>query len=239
MKKALVFTLTALVTACSATDMRPRLEQSIVDVPKNQFSTAKTVEEIRSLRPQATVPLKIAVVPANRRRTEISKEEQEAIKSWGEKFKTLGFVKSFEIVPHSLISNCGYQSEGGCFSNESRLAGARMGADAVLFINDNTDTDSYVNPLSVLNISIVGMWLAPGHHRDSYSIYEASLLDINNGYLYGFAQDSGEYKAIRPYMYANRNTGQNEARLEALNKVFQKLYAAAEEQMNKDINLNR
>ncbi|MCQ8120022.1 hypothetical protein NP589_21620, partial [Methylomonas sp. WSC-7] len=90
-----------------------------------------------------------------------------------------------------------------------------------------------------LNISIVGMWLVPGHHRDSYSVYEVSLLDINNGYLYGFAQDSGEHKAIRPYMYANRNTGQNEARLEALNKVFQKLYATAEEQTHKGTNLNR
>ncbi|AMK75128.1 MULTISPECIES: hypothetical protein [Methylomonas] len=239
MKKIWIFTLTALLAACSATDLRPHLEQSIEDIPKTQFSTAKTVEEVRKLRPQATIPLKIAVVPASRHRMEISKEEQEAIKSWGEKFRDLGFVKSFEIIPQSLISNCGYKSEGGCFLNESRLAGARMGADAILFINDNTGTDSYLNPLSMLNISIVGMWLVPGHHRDSYSVYEASLLDINNGYLYGFAEDSGEYKAIRPFMYANRNTGQNEARLEALNKVFQKLYTVAEEYMHKGVSLNK
>ncbi|WP_445369851.1 hypothetical protein ACH5Y9_12470 [Methylomonas sp. BW4-1] len=239
MEKAWIFTLTTLLAACSATDMRPHLEQSIGDTPKTQFSTATTVEEIRNLRPQATIPLKVAVVTANHRRTEISKEEQEAINIWGEKFKALGFIKSFDIVPQSLISNCGYRSEGSCFSNESRLAGARMGADTILFINDSTDTDSYLNPLSMLNISIIGMWLAPGHHRDSYSIYEASLLDINNGYLYGFARDSSEHKAIRPYMYANRNTGQNEARLEALNKVFQKLYAAAEEQMHKGLSLHK
>jgi hypothetical protein len=77
------------------------------------------------------------------------------------------------------------------------------------------------------------MWFVPAHHRDSYSVYEAALFDINNGYLYAVAEETGEYKALRPLMYAERNTGQNEARIDALNRVGQKLYDMAQEQMRK------
>lgn len=231
-----LFFLPMLLTACSATDMSKQLSQNTGEIPKAQFSNASTIEEIRKLRPQAEIPIKVIVMP--NRRMDLTKDEREVIGIWGNKLKALGFVKSMDIIPQSLIPHCGYKSENDCFLNESRIAAARVGADAILFINDSTVTDSYVNPLSFLNITIVGLWVAPAHHRDSYSVYEAALFDINNGYLYAVAEESGEYKALRPFMYANTNTGQNEARLEALNKLGQKLYDMAQEQMRKTSNPN-
>ncbi len=223
--------LPILLTACSATDMSKQLSLNTGEIPKTQFATATTIEEIRKLRPQAEIPMKIVVM--SNRAMALSKDEREVINTWGNKLKALGFVKSLDIIPQSMLPTCGYKSDHDCFLNASRIAGAKMGADAILFINDSTVTDSYANPLSFLNISIVGMYFIPGHHRDSYSVYEAALFDINNGYLYAVTEENGEYKTIRPLMYAEKDTGQNEARVDALNKVGQKLYEMAQEQMRK------
>ena len=210
--------------------MTGRLAQGKGGIPTYQFSDAKTVEEIRALKPQAKFPLKIAVMPPNRWQG-LSLEERTVIEKWGVDIKELGFAESLEIVPKALIPTCGFRSDGDCFLQGARTAGARMGADAILFLNDTTVTDSYVNPLSILNLTIVGMWIIPAHHRESYSIYEASLFDIDNGYLYAVAEGNGEHKVLRPFMYVEYQTGQQEARIEALNNVGAKLFNLAKEQM--------
>ena len=230
MKILYILTLLTVLTACTATNVKPQLDEGIGSIPRVQFSDAKTIEEIRNLRPQAVPPLKVVVMPSNRWQG-LTEEERNIIKSWKEKLQTLGFVESLEIIPTSLIPSCGYESDQDCFLNSSRAAGARLGADAILFLNDSSVTDSYVNPLSILNLTIVGMWIVPAHHRESYSVYEASLFDINNGYLYAFAEGNGTYKTLRPYMYVEHSTGQEEARAKALNDVGQKLYKLAQEQM--------
>jgi len=142
------------------------------------------------------------------------------------------FAESLQIVPKSLAPTCGYKADSDCYLTKSRESAARLGADAVLFLNDSTVTDSYVNPLSILNLTIVGMWMIPAHHRDAYTIYEASLFDINNGYLYAVAEGYGEQKSIRPFIYAEYSTGQEESRIKALNEMGLKLLKLAREQVN-------
>jgi len=212
--------------------MEPKLGQGLGKIPTTQFSNARTVEEIRALKPQARLPLKIAVIPSDSW-NDFSFEERQIIERWGEELAKIGFAQSLQIIPHSLIPTCGYNSDNNCFLEGARVAGARMRADAILFLNDSTVTDSYVNPLSILDLTIVGMWFVPSHHRDSYSIYEAALFDINNGYLYAVAEGSGENKAVRPYVYAEYDTGQEKARIEALNAVGDKLIKLAKAEMKK------
>lgn len=227
-----VLIIVVLLTACSTMDVRPELEKGMGGVPATQYTNAQTVEEIRKLRPQANFPLKIAVMPPGRW-SGLSQPERKIIESWGESLRDIGFAGSLQIVPKSLAPDCGYRSDSGCYLTKSREAAARLGADAVLFLNDSTVTDSYLNPLSILNLTIVGMWVVPAHHRDAYSIYEASLFDINNGYLYAITDGYGEDKSIRPYMYAEYTTGQEEARIKALNDVGVKLLSLAKGQMSK------
>jgi rhombotail lipoprotein len=227
-----------LLSACAATDMTARLARGKGGIPTTQFSDAKTIEEIRALKPQARIPLKIAVMPSNRWEA-LSQEERDVIEKWSDDLKKLGFVKSLEIVPKSIAPTCGYQDDSNCFLQGSRTAGARLGADAILFLNDSTVTDTYMNPLSILNLTIVGMWIVPAHHRDSYSIYEASLFDIDNGYLYAVVEGGGEHKVLRPYMYDEYRVGEKEARIKALNAVGSKLYALAKEQMATLNSLNK
>jgi len=52
-------------------------------------------------------------------------------------------------------------------------------------------------------------------------------MDTKNGYIYGIARGEGEVKTIRPYMYADSNTGQSEARLQALKAVGKKIIEKA------------
>ena len=135
-------------------------------------------------------------------------------------------------MPKSLIPTCGYKNESNCFLNESRAAGARLGADALLFLSETSVTDTYLNPLSILNLTIVGMWVVPAHHRDAYSVYEAALFDIDNGYLYAVAEGHGESKTIRPYMYVDSKTGREEADLKALVDISNKIFSLSQEKMN-------
>ena len=232
MKLVVALMFLVLLNGCASSDMRPQLERGMGNIPTTQYATAQTVEEIRKLRPQARLPLKIAVI-ASDRYSGLSLEERAVVEQLGEKLKQIGFASSVQLVPKSLIPQCGYKSDSDCFLNQSRLAGARLGADALLFLSDTAVTDSYVNPLSILNLTLVGMWIAPAHHRDSYSVYEAALFDIDNGYLYAVAEGHGEYKIVRPYMYVEYRTGQEQARVNALKDISVKLYARSQEQMNK------
>ena len=228
MKIYLLLPIFLLVSACSSTSMMETLSGSANSHSIHQFANASTIEEIRKLRPQAKLPLKIAVLPPYRWDS-VSFEERKVIDQWGEKLRETGFVSSLQIVPRSLWPKCHYQSDSDCYLNESRMAGARLGANAILFLSDTTATDQYVNPASILNISIIGLWLVPAHHRDSYSIFEASLFDIDNGYMYTVAEGLGQHKTVRPYMYTDRNTGQQEARLAALENLGEKLFDMAEQ----------
>lgn len=237
MRNLLLIPIVIFLASCASTDMSEPLQNGRGGILAYQFSDANTIEEIRKLKPQARFPIKVAVIPPYRWNT-VGIEERKVIEKWGERLKEIGFIQSLEIIPQSLRPTCNYQADSGCFLNESRLAGARLGADAILFLNDSTVTDQYVNPASILDLTIVALWFVPAHHRDSYSIYEASLFDIDNGYLYAFAEGYGEYKTVRPYMYTDWATGQEEARLAALEKLGEKLFVIAQEVVNKEKSAN-
>ncbi len=233
MKAYLLLLVLLFITACSSTNMMETLHDGSNSIPIHQYANANTIEEIRKLRPQAVPPLKIAVLPPYRWDA-MGFEERKVIEKWGEKLRETGFVSHLQIVPRSLWPRCHYQSESDCYLKESRIAGARLGADAILFLSDSSATDQYINPSSILNISIIGLWFVPAHHRDSYSIFEATLFDINNGYLYAVAEGLGEHKTVRPYMYIDWKTGQQEARIAALENLGEKLLTMAELAVNKD-----
>lgn len=232
MKKICVVMSLIFLSACSSMDRRPELQEKMGSNPGIQYADARTVEEIRQLRPQAEFPLEIAVMPPPGRWGGLSRQERTIIEGWGKSLKEMGFADKLTIVPSSLIPECGYQADSDCYLTRSRQAGARLGADAILFLSESMDTDAYVNPLSILNLTIVGMWFAPAHHRDTYLILEGSLFDINNGYLYAIADGYGEEKTVRPLMYAKYSVGRERARIMALNDLGTKLVSLAREQLD-------
>lgn len=159
-------------------------------------------------------------------------KEKDIIASWEKKLQEIGFAKSVQIIPKSLVPTCSYSDDKDCFLNESRIAAARLNADAILFLNDDTVVDEYSNVLSILNLTIVGMWIVPAHHLDAYSVYEASLFDVNNGYLYAVASGKGTSTTVKPLKYTDRELDQLEAREKALEEVGERLISMAKLQMD-------
>jgi len=183
--------------------------------------TVDSVEEIGKLKPQINPPIKIAVAQPTGDK-EWSSEEIHEIESWLPELKAAGLASDLVVIPRSLQNGCFYIT-----SDCPRTAAAQLQADAVITIGQSVVTDKYLNPLSFLNITLIGMWVAPGHHRDSYAIYEAALIDTKNGYIYGIARGEGEVNKIRPYMYADYDTGQSEASLQALKSLGKQIVEKA------------
>lgn len=225
--KTIIFLTAALtLSACTIKHTAPQETADNKGEPSYRVSETKAIAEIRKLSPESQVPLKIAVMPSGDAEG-LSAEEVETIKDWGREIEKTGFAEKLEIVPKAMIPSCTTLDATDCFFSRSREVGARMGADAVLFLSDKTTTNSQANPFSILNITIIGAWLVPAHHRNSHSVYEASLFDINSGYLYAVSQGSGKHSILRPLAYADKSIAQNRARLNALADLGEKLTVTA------------
>ena len=104
-----------------------------------------------------------------------------------------------------------------------RVAAARFGADAVLVVNIYNDDDWYVNPLSILYVTIAGMWIVPGTHLDVISLSEGYLVDVRNEYLYLNVMGKGHASTVRPLMYIDEQTISDRATHKAIEKLGHEL----------------
>lgn len=73
-----------------------------------------------------------------------------------------------------------------------------------------------MNPASALYLTIIGVWLVPGSHRDALTVAEGVLLDNRNEYLYAFARGEAESKSVRPGAYADTAAVVTASRVKAL-----------------------
>jgi hypothetical protein len=186
-------------------------------------SSGLSVEQIEKLQPQVSLPIRLAVAPPNisfrywgdRSLGVWSPDEVAEIERWRKPLSEAGVVTDLLILPSGLVEECEWR-DPGCKLRVSRQAAARVQADALLMLNVATDLDEYLNPLSALNITIIGMWIAPGHHRDALTIIEGVMLDNRNEYLYAFARGEGESSIVRPLMYADSYKAIEPSRLVAL-----------------------
>lgn len=116
-----------------------------------------------------------------------------------------------------LVETC-RPDDPGCGLRARRAAAARVQADALLTISIVTAVDEYTNPLAFLNLTIVGMWLAPGHHCDALAMVEGAMLDNRNEYLYAFARGEAQEKLVRPLMCVESRRAVRSSRLRALQR---------------------
>jgi hypothetical protein len=208
---------------CSTGFSRGEMESAVRSANPVYTSSGLSVKEIEELQPQVSLPIRIAVAPPNisyRYWSEQnlgvwSPDEVAEIESWREPLAESGVINDLLILPSLLVEQCEWR-DPGCKLRVSREAAARVQADALLMLNVATDLDEYVNPLSAFNITIIGMWIAPGHHRDALTIIEGVMLDNRNEYLYAFARGEGESSIVRPLVYADAYKAIESSRLLAL-----------------------
>ncbi len=228
MSRATVWSVIAmlLLSGCATKKGFNRSEMTGTGEGNKPFlaSSNLTVEQIGQLKARMHFPLKLAVAPPiisygsgwiGREVKAWTPEEIKEIESWAIPLKKAGVISDLVILPAFLLDEC-KSSESGCIQGASRAAAARMQADALLLINLASSVDKYTNQASLFDVTIVGLWLIPGHHRDALTIAEGAMIDIRSEYLYTFARGEAEEKTVRPFMYADSWKAVKPSRLRAL-----------------------
>ncbi len=124
-------------------------------------------------------------------------------------------MREVVLLPPVLVEAC-KPDDPGCVIRARRAAAARLQADALLVLNVATDVDQYVNPASILDLTLVGLWVIPGHHVDALTIIEGAMIDNRNEYLYVLARGEGEERMLRPLAYARAEHAVQRSRRQAL-----------------------
>ena len=186
------------------------------------FTDDDDVAKIEQLKPQIKAPFRLAVAPliqaTNRYWHEprgLMEGEREEIIAWGEKLKKEGIISELLMIPNMLL-DLGVDRQRSSYVKAIRVAAARLQADAVLFLRSVTDTDSYANPLALLDCTIVGMFLVPGHHRDALTLLEGMIIDNRNQYLYFASSAEGAGSATAPLAMFDDRDAIAESRRNAL-----------------------
>lgn len=220
--------LATLLASCSSTIDRGRMQQELATAAP-EFSS-QTVEEIEKIRPQLSIPFRLAVAPPIwREDLQWSREERAELESWGAELKGIGLVSEFVLIP-SVTYEISAASKRGWFE-QLRAAAARHHADAVLVVRDVDDTSQWVNVLSVLDLTIVACWFVPGHSAEAVSLMQALVLDNRNEYLYASAVGEGSARGTRPFAYLDAEEYRREARVLALKDLKESLLAQAKTEM--------
>ena len=211
---------------CSTGYNRGALDAELRDAKATYVTSDLTVEQIEAMNPQLALPARIAVAPPtafggrwrNATLDTWSPAEVAVIESWLAPLRDAGVARELLVLPSGLVAACDESRERGCRLRAQHAAAARVHADALLVVSLATATDEYANPSSILYVTIVGMWIVPGTHRDALTVAEGVLLDNRNEYLYAFARGEGETKIVRPVVYADSAAAVASSRLTALER---------------------
>jgi hypothetical protein len=152
------------------------------------------VKQAAAVKPQLTFPCRVAVYldqPAHGESWRWTAKDKELMKSWAGSLKESGVVSD-------VVFMSGMFAPKDVSLKELRVTAAKYGADALFVVKAAAETDSYLNPASLLYATIIGGYLIPGSHRDSLFVMQGGLVDVANGYLYATVESEGEANLIRP-----------------------------------------
>lgn len=227
--------LSGLVAGCSTVSSfeKEQLMENQSGGPL-QYDSARTVEEVAALKPQLKFPMRLVVAqPAAG--AEWSREEIEEIESWRSTLQDKGFVSELIVLPDRRVSHCNTLGPS-CSREGDRMLAARFQADALLEIVPRTASDEWANPASILNLTLVGMWLVPAHHVQVDVQLEGALIDVRNEYVYAFVRSFGSESSVRPLIYSSRENVEQAARLQGLRRFGERLLVDVGGQKNATVN---
>lgn len=214
MTRSLAVLAILLGAGCSLPPNRTTMEERLQNEQPLLFDD-EDVFRIEQRTPQIQFPIRLAVAPPDFCGHGETAGARDEVLAWGEKLKKAGVVSEFFILPEMLIRGC---REGGSQSyvKAVRLAAARLQADAVLLLRSVTDTQGSPNLLAVLDLTIVGMFVIPGHHAESLSVVEGVVIDNRNQFLYFAASAEGSGSTFGPLAVMERRNAEAESRRNAL-----------------------
>lgn len=227
---ALLSPLLLVVSCKSATQMGPSLHQMSRDLSQSRpvFSDAD-IAALEGIQPQLEFPFHLAIAPPvvdGRNLGTWSEEEIAILDGFAEDLRAAGVVSRVSILPNLLVS----AHAEDAFLVSVRKAAARSQADAVLLVNSLSDSQHALNLLSVLDLTLVGAWIFPGHEVAARAVLEGLLVDTRNEYLYLAGQaeieSDGKHVALA-YAGEREEDLREEVRLQALERLGRTLLGRA------------
>ncbi|EHQ06678.1 hypothetical protein [Leptonema illini] len=164
-------------------------------------------------RPQLRFPTRIAVFldqPPTRRGEapwRFTASEIEQVTGLEEELRAAGVASQLFLMTEqtAILSGLAHQWDQANLET-IRLLAARHGAEAVLVISGESRVTASANPLSIMYLTVAGVWLIPGSHRDALFYIRASLWDVRNQFLYASVQAEGEATQLRPYGFISEES---------------------------------
>lgn len=227
MKTLLAILAAVSAAGCSATFNREAMTADLAQEQPIVFDDADILR-IEQAKPQLQFPFRLAVLPptmfnqAGWGQAGETEGQRREVQAWGEKLRREGIVSDLIIIPEILAGQIRSRNS----VKEIRVAAARLQADAVLILRSTTEVDGYLNPLSVLDLTIVGMFLVPGHHKDALTIVEGMLVDNRNQYVYFAGSAEGTGSTLAPLAAIEEKDAIRDSRVSALNAFGEQLLRA-------------
>jgi hypothetical protein len=155
--------------------------------------TSDDVVKAESLRPQLAFPCRIAVKLKGEQDSHWTGEDKKSMECWAATLRQEGIASDVFFI-NDLFTP---QSTGNDLKG-LRATAAQYGADALFVMCGTAKTHTHRNPASILNLTIVGGYLAPGSTCDALFTIQAGLVDVHNGMLYATVESEGESTIYRP-----------------------------------------
>lgn len=150
------------------------------------------IKAIQARQSQLQFPCRIAIATRTSCYSDSrwTPKDRQAMEAWAAALREAGIASEVTFMSSLFAS--------GETLKELRASAATYGADTLLVIKGTSATESRMNPLAMLNLTVVGGFLAPGSHRDALFRIEGGLVDVNNGYLYASMEAEGEGSTLGP-----------------------------------------
>ena len=173
-------------TGFDRTALQDRLKLDIVESDEGTGTVTKNDPAVLRF------PSKIAVYlqPSNTSDWHWSPKDKATLETLATKLKAEGIASELVVIPEMIA--------GKGSMKELQAAALRCGAETLFLVHGAYQTDKYLNPAAVFNLTIVGGYLIPASHRDSLFMIEACLIDSKSGYVFAGIQTEGEGHIIRP-----------------------------------------
>lgn len=210
-----IFTIVGALALCSCGVRNQVLEGKAVWPYKET-----TIEQALKVKPSKRLPVTVGVAFIDTdfwsRILERDEAEFDAFVSQMRQRGLIGRVTLMQGIQSTTIADI-------------RAAGAVNGVDTVLVIEHKVTLKMFPNYLSILYLTIIGLWIVPGHVVEASATVKASLWDVRTGYLYLSADGTGEGSTFSRFMHLEHSGGPRAAGI-ALRKALTNLFADIQEE---------
>lgn len=190
--RLLLMALTVAVVAagCSASKgFNPSIMKESFDGDKVPV-TDEEIARLLALKPQIKQPFHLGIYLKSRYYSwsQLDMDSQDAGGAWIKELKSSGIVNKVTFISPLTVARDDLMN--------IRMGAARHQVDAVLVVDSASDVDRYNNFLSVLYLTIIGLFIVPGTHADSLVLVKGALWDVRNEYLYLTVEGEGRASKI-------------------------------------------